>query len=87
MLGVAMAAPSLLRRRSPAAALYIVSAVLLLFYALGYPGFPPSVVLASKPTPSGAAVPADLNTAIGRSQPLGGCANSALREIRNGIRR
>ncbi|WP_285781796.1 sensor histidine kinase [Microbispora sp. NBRC 16548] len=46
VLGVVMAAPLLLRRRSPAAALYIVSAVLLLFYALGYPGFPPSVVLA-----------------------------------------
>jgi signal transduction histidine kinase len=46
LLGVAMAAPLLLRRRWPVATLYIVSAALLLFYALGYPGFPPSLVLA-----------------------------------------
>ncbi|MEU2610253.1 sensor histidine kinase [Micromonospora sp. NPDC007271] len=46
LLGVAMAAPLLLRRRYPAAVLYAVSAVLLLFYALNYPGFPPALVLA-----------------------------------------
>ncbi|WP_143194150.1 sensor histidine kinase [Micromonospora sp. CB01531] len=46
LLGVAMAVPLLLRRRYPTAVLYAVSAVLLLFYALNYPGFPPAVVLA-----------------------------------------
>lgn len=46
LLGVAMALPLLLRRRFPLATLYAVSAVLLLFYALGYPGFPPSLLLA-----------------------------------------
>jgi signal transduction histidine kinase len=46
LLGVVMAAPLLLRRRSPWATLYVVSAALLLFYALGYPGFTPSLVLA-----------------------------------------
>ena len=46
VLGVAMALPLLLRRRFPLATLYLVSAVLLLFYALGYPGFPPSLLLA-----------------------------------------
>ncbi|SCF00249.1 Signal transduction histidine kinase [Micromonospora viridifaciens] len=46
LLGVAMAAPLLLRRRYPTAVLYAVSAVLLLFYALDYPGFPPALVLA-----------------------------------------
>ncbi|MGC1213751.1 MAG: sensor histidine kinase [Micromonospora sp.] len=46
LLGVAMAAPLLLRRRYPTAVLYAVSAALLLFYALDYPGFPPAVVLA-----------------------------------------
>ncbi|MFF0310972.1 sensor histidine kinase [Streptosporangium sp. NPDC004379] len=45
-LGVAMAAPVLLRRRFPVGALYLVSAALMLFYALGYPGFPPALVLA-----------------------------------------
>lgn len=46
LLGVAMAAPLLLRRRYPAAMLYAVSTALLLFYALDYPGFPPALVLA-----------------------------------------
>jgi signal transduction histidine kinase len=46
VLGVAMALPLLLRRRAPLATLYLVSAVLLVFYALGYPGFPPSLLLA-----------------------------------------
>ena len=45
-LGAAMALPLLLRRRFPLAVLYVVSAVLLLYYSLGYPGFPPSVLLA-----------------------------------------
>ncbi|MEV6931543.1 sensor histidine kinase [Dactylosporangium sp. NPDC051485] len=45
-LGVAMAVPLLLRRRYPTVVLYVVSAVLLLFYALDYPGFPPGLVLA-----------------------------------------
>ena len=35
LLGMATAAPLLLRRRFPVATLYIVSAALLLFYALG----------------------------------------------------
>ncbi|MCW3820471.1 sensor histidine kinase [Micromonospora sp. DR5-3] len=46
LLGVALAAPLLLRRRYPTAVLYAVSAALLLFYALDYPGFPPALVLA-----------------------------------------
>ena len=46
LLGVGMAAPVLLRRRFPVGTLYIVSGALLLFYSLGYPGFPPSLVLA-----------------------------------------
>ncbi len=46
VLGVAMAAPLLLRRRLPVATLYLVAVALLVFYTLGYPGFPPSVVLA-----------------------------------------
>jgi signal transduction histidine kinase len=44
-LGVAMAVPLLWRRQYPVAVLYAVAAVLLLFYAWGYPGFPPSLVL------------------------------------------
>lgn len=44
-LGVAMAVPLLWRRRYPVAALYAVAAVLLFFYAWGFPGFPPSLVL------------------------------------------
>ncbi|MFB9236901.1 sensor histidine kinase [Plantactinospora siamensis] len=46
-LGVAMAAPLLARRRHPLAALYLVGAALLVFYAVGYPGFPPALVLAA----------------------------------------
>lgn len=46
LLGVAMAAPLLLRRRYPTVVLYTVSAALLLFYSLNYPGFPPALVLA-----------------------------------------
>jgi signal transduction histidine kinase len=46
LLGVAMAAPVLLRRRFPAWSLYLVAAALLVFYSRGYPGFPPSLVLA-----------------------------------------
>jgi signal transduction histidine kinase len=46
LLGVAMAAPLLLRQRYPTVVLYAVSAALLLFYALGYPGFSPALVLA-----------------------------------------
>jgi signal transduction histidine kinase len=45
-LGVAMAAPILLRRSRPVIELYAVSAVLLVFYAMGYPGFSPSLILA-----------------------------------------
>ncbi|MGW3606700.1 sensor histidine kinase [Micromonospora sp. NPDC005161] len=45
LLGGAMAVPLLARRRFPVATLYVVAAVLFLFYALGYPGFPPSLVL------------------------------------------
>src|SRR5262249_7628525 len=45
-LGVAMAAPVLLRRRWPRAGLYAAAAALFVFYAMGYPGFPPSLVLA-----------------------------------------
>ncbi|MDG6106575.1 sensor histidine kinase [Dactylosporangium aurantiacum] len=44
-LGAAMAGPLLARRRFPLATLYVVAAVLLVYYALGYPGFPPSLVL------------------------------------------
>jgi signal transduction histidine kinase len=47
LLGVAMAAPVLLlRRRRPMVGLGLVAAALLMFYARGYPGFPPAVVLA-----------------------------------------
>lgn len=45
LLGVAMAAPVLLRRRHPLAELYVMAAVLLAYYAIGFPGFPPGVVL------------------------------------------
>ncbi|MEV0569117.1 sensor histidine kinase [Dactylosporangium sp. NPDC050588] len=45
-LGVAMAVPLLVRRCYPTVVLYVVAAVLLLFYALNYPGFPPGLVLA-----------------------------------------
>ncbi|MFC0004905.1 sensor histidine kinase [Micromonospora siamensis] len=45
-LGAAMAAPVLLRRRSPLVALYLAAGALLVFYAVGYPGFPPALVLA-----------------------------------------
>jgi signal transduction histidine kinase len=45
-LGVAMAAPVLFRRRWPVGELYTVSVVLLVYYSVGYPGFPPSLVLA-----------------------------------------
>jgi len=46
VLGGAMAAPVLLRRRNPLLAVYLVAAALLVYYAIGYPGFPPAVVLA-----------------------------------------
>ena len=46
VLGLAMAAPLLLRRRFPLVTLYLVAGVLLVFYALDYPGFPPALVLA-----------------------------------------
>ena len=46
LLGLAMAAPILLRRRRPVLGLYLVAAMLFVFYARGYPGFPPAVVLA-----------------------------------------
>ncbi len=46
LLGVAMAAPVLARRRHPVAVLYAVTVVLLVYYTVGYPGFPPSLVLA-----------------------------------------
>jgi signal transduction histidine kinase len=45
VLGVAMAVPVLFHRRYPVAALYAVAVFLFAFYAIGYPGFPPSVVL------------------------------------------
>jgi signal transduction histidine kinase len=46
LLGVAMGAPVLLRRRRPMVALGLVAAALLVFYTRDYPGFPPAVVLA-----------------------------------------
>lgn len=46
VLGGAMAAPVLLRRRHPMVELYLMAGALLLFYVLGYPGFPPAAVLA-----------------------------------------
>lgn len=46
LLGLTMAAPVLLRRWHPVAGLGIVTVALMLFYVLGYPGFPPAVVLA-----------------------------------------
>ncbi|WP_432989460.1 sensor histidine kinase [Dactylosporangium sp. CA-233914] len=46
VLGIAMAVPLLLRGRYPTVVLYTVSVVLLVFYALDYPGFPPGLVLA-----------------------------------------
>lgn len=45
-LGAAMALPVLLRRRRPLLEVYLVGTALLLYYATGYPGFPPAVVLA-----------------------------------------
>lgn len=45
LLGGVMAVPLLARRQFPVATLYVVAVVLFLFYALGYPGFPPSLVL------------------------------------------
>jgi signal transduction histidine kinase len=41
-----MAAPLIVRRRFPVATLYAASVVLLVFYSLRYPGFPPTIVLA-----------------------------------------
>ncbi|SDS95319.1 sensor histidine kinase [Microlunatus soli] len=46
LLGVAMAAPVLLRRRHPLLEVYAVGVALLIFYSIGFPGFPPAVVLA-----------------------------------------
>ncbi|NUR95635.1 MAG: sensor histidine kinase [Kribbellaceae bacterium] len=46
VLGACMALPVLLRRRRPTAEVYAVCAALLAYYAIGYPGFPPAVVLA-----------------------------------------
>ncbi|MFC3766406.1 sensor histidine kinase [Tenggerimyces flavus] len=47
LLGVSMAVPVLvLRRRRPLAELYVVAVALLAYYVIGYPGFPPAVVLA-----------------------------------------
>ncbi len=46
VLGAAMAAPVLLRRRNPLLEVYLVGVVLFVYYAIGYPGFPPAVVLA-----------------------------------------
>ncbi|MEU4192389.1 sensor histidine kinase [Kribbella sp. NPDC026611] len=45
-LGAAMALPVLLRRRAPLLEVYLVGLALLVYYAIGYPGFPPAVVLA-----------------------------------------
>ncbi|MBO0812835.1 MAG: hypothetical protein J2P23_12420 [Microlunatus sp.] len=45
-LGVAMAAPILLRRWRPLLVVYAVGVALVVFYSIGYPGFPPAVVLA-----------------------------------------
>jgi signal transduction histidine kinase len=45
-LGVAMALPLLVRRRWPLGALLVASAILLIYYSTGYPGIPPTVVLA-----------------------------------------
>src|SRR5439155_15505856 len=45
-LGVGMAAPLIVRRRFPLASLYAIAVVLLVFYSLRYPGFPPTLVLA-----------------------------------------
>jgi signal transduction histidine kinase len=46
LLGVAMAAPVLLRRRNPLLEVYAVAAALLVYYVIGFPGFPPAIVLA-----------------------------------------
>lgn len=45
-LGLAMTAPVLLRRWRPLLAVYLVGLALVIFYSIGYPGFPPAVVLA-----------------------------------------
>jgi signal transduction histidine kinase len=45
-LGVAMAVPVLLRRYHALLVPYLVAIVLLVFYSIGYPGFPPAAVLA-----------------------------------------
>ncbi|OLB78394.1 MAG: hypothetical protein AUI14_13305 [Actinobacteria bacterium 13_2_20CM_2_71_6] len=45
LLGVGMALPLLLRRRWPAAALWITALFLVIYYARNFPGFPPTVVL------------------------------------------
>ncbi len=45
LLGVGMALPLLVRRRWPAGACWASALVLLVYYAAGFPGFPPTVVL------------------------------------------
>jgi signal transduction histidine kinase len=46
VLGVVMTLPVLMRRRRPLATLLVTSLVLLVYYSVGYPGIPPTVVLA-----------------------------------------
>jgi signal transduction histidine kinase len=45
LLGVAMALPILVHRRWPAAASWASALVLLVYYSVSFPGFPPTVVL------------------------------------------
>ncbi|MFD7154124.1 sensor histidine kinase [Kribbella sp. NPDC059898] len=46
VLGGVMAGAILLRRRNPLVEVYLVGVALFVYYAIGYPGFPPAVVLA-----------------------------------------
>src|SRR5205809_6649216 len=48
LLGVLMALPLLVRRRWPVGTVYASAAVLLVYYASNFPGFPPSVVLVAQ---------------------------------------
>jgi signal transduction histidine kinase len=46
LLGVAIAAPNLLRRRAPRTVLLVSTVILMLYYALSFPGFSPFLALA-----------------------------------------
>jgi signal transduction histidine kinase len=45
LLGVAMVLPLLFRRRWPAGVLWVIAAVLFVYYAANFPGFPPTLIL------------------------------------------